>query len=171
MRNTEMLQQPYMAFRRRAIYLGADGSSTDDSCLEEALGEKAQGIKDGNPAKLRILVADDEQMIANTLTLILNRSGFEACAVYSGEAAVSALSTFQPDVVISDVVMPGMTGIDAAIVVRSQRPSCKILLLSGQAATADLLQDARARGYSFEIIAKPIHPEDLLDKLRTGLVH
>jgi len=121
--------------------------------------------------KLKVLVADDEQVIANTLTIILNRSGFEAYAVYSGEAAITALSTFQPDLFISDVVMPGMNGIEAAIVVRSQRPSCKILLFSGQAATADLLQTARAHGHSFEIIAKPIHPTDLLAKLRKDSLH
>ena len=116
----------------------------------------------------RVLVADDEQVIANTLTIILNQSGFEACAVYSGEAAVEALRTFQPDVLISDVVMTGMTGIEAAIIVRAQRPDCKVFLFSGQAATADLLQNARSQGHDFEIISKPVHPTDLLAKLRIG---
>ena len=116
----------------------------------------------------RVLVADDEQLIANTLTIILNQSGFEACAVYSGEAAVEALRTFQPDVLISDVVMTGMTGIEAAIIVRAQRPDCKVLLFSGQAATADLLQNACSQGHDFEIISKPVHPTDLLAKLRIG---
>jgi CheY-like chemotaxis protein len=71
-----------------------------------------------------------------------------------------------PDLVISDVVMPDMDGIEAAIQIRRFLPSCKILLFSGQAVTADLLENARARGHDFEILAKPVHPQDLLAKLR-----
>ena len=116
--------------------------------------------------KPRVLVADDEQVIANTLAIILNQAGFEAKAVYSGENAVATLATFQPNMLISDVIMTGMTGIEAAIKVRAKLPSCKILLFSGQAATADLLEKARSQGHEFEILAKPVHPTDLLAKLR-----
>ena len=118
------------------------------------------------PVKPRVLVADDEQVIANTLAIILNQAGFEARAVYSGEKAIEALDSFQPDMLISDVIMTGMTGIEAAIATRAKRPTCKILLFSGQAATADLLEKARAQGHEFEILAKPVHPTDLLAKLR-----
>ncbi len=116
--------------------------------------------------KPRVLVADDEQVIANTLAIILNQAGFEARAVFSGEKAVETLDTFQPNMLISDVIMTGMTGIEAAIKTREKVPSCKILLFSGQAATADLLEKARAQGHEFEILAKPVHPTDLLAKLR-----
>jgi CheY-like chemotaxis protein len=118
-------------------------------------------------SKSKVLVADDEQVIANTLAIILNQHGFEARAVYSGEKAIEALDTFQPDMLISDVIMPGMTGIEAAILTRERMPKCKILLFSGQAATADLLEKARADGHEFEILAKPVHPTDLLAKLRS----
>src|SRR6201996_4844473 len=117
-------------------------------------------------SKKRVLVADDEQVIANTLVIILNQAGFEARAVYSGEKAIELLDEFKPDMLISDVIMTGMTGIEAAIEVRSKLPNCKILLFSGQAATADLLEKARAQGHEFEILAKPVHPTDLLAKLR-----
>jgi CheY-like chemotaxis protein len=117
-------------------------------------------------SKPRVLVADDEQVIANTLAIILNQAGFEARAVFSGEKAVEALDSFQPDMLISDVIMTGMTGIEAAIIIRARMPNCKILLFSGQAATADLLEKARAQGHEFEILAKPVHPTDLLAKLR-----
>jgi CheY-like chemotaxis protein len=102
----------------------------------------------------------------------LNRAGFDARAVYSGESAVELAQTFQPDMLISDVVMPGTTGIEVAIQVRSNLPLCKILLFSGQAATTDLLEEARRRNYEFEILSKPVHPADLLAKLtqpRDGL--
>ena len=117
-------------------------------------------------AKPKVLVADDEQVIANTLAIILNQSGFEARAVYSGEGAVELLDSFKPDMLISDVIMTGMTGIEAAITTRARLPRCKILLFSGQAATADLLEKAREQGHEFEILAKPVHPTDLLAKLR-----
>ncbi len=116
--------------------------------------------------KPRVLVADDEQVIANTLAIILNQAGFEARAVYSGEKVIEALESFQPSMLISDVIMTGMTGIEAAIAVRKKMPNCKVLLFSGQAATADLLEKARADGHEFEILAKPVHPTDLLAKLR-----
>ena len=118
------------------------------------------------PTKRKVLVADDEQVIANTLAIILNQAGFEARAVYSGEKAIEALDNFQPDMLISDVIMTGMTGIEAAIATRAKMPNCKILLFSGQAATADLLERARLDGHEFEILAKPVHPTDLLAKLR-----
>jgi CheY-like chemotaxis protein len=118
-------------------------------------------------SKSKVLVADDEQVIANTLAIILNQAGFEARAVYSGEKAIEALDSFIPDMLISDVIMTGMTGIEAAILTRQKLPSCKILLFSGQAATADLLEEARGEGHEFEILAKPVHPTDLLAKLRS----
>ena len=62
-------------------------------------------------------------------------------------AAVEKARSVRPDLVISDVIMPDMNGIDAAIQIRGFLPSCKILLFSGQAATADLLENARQRGH------------------------
>lgn len=116
--------------------------------------------------KPKILVADDERVIADSLATILNMSGFEARAVYSGEMALEQAPSFAPDMLISDVIMDNLTGIDAAIRIRALLPQIKILLFSGQAATADLLENARAQGYEFEILAKPVHPQDLLNKLR-----
>jgi CheY-like chemotaxis protein len=119
------------------------------------------------PAKPKVLVADDERVIADTLAIILNQSGFEATAVYSGEKAVETAEILRPDMLISDVIMTDLNGIDAAIKIRAMLPSCKILLFSGQAATADLLDRAQGQGHQFEILAKPVHPQDLLAKLRS----
>ena len=114
-----------------------------------------------------VLVVDDEQVIADTLAKILDLNGYDASAVYTGTAAVESARSLRPDLIISDVIMPDMNGIEAAISIRSFLPTCKILLFSGQAATADLLEDARAHGHEFEILAKPVHPSDLLAKLRS----
>ena|SRR5438552_3477064 len=116
--------------------------------------------------KPKALVVDDEQVIADTLAIILNQAGFDASAVYTGNGAVQAAKQRRPALVISDVIMPDMNGIEAAIQIRSFLPDCKILLFSGQAATADLLKEARARGHEFEILAKPVHPQDLLAKIK-----
>ena len=120
----------------------------------------------GRPSKPRVLVVDDERVIADTLATILNQNGFEASAVYTGTAAVDSARSSHPDLVISDVIMQDMNGIEAAIRIRQMLPACKILLFSGQAATADLLEKARAQGHQFEILAKPVHPQDLLAKLK-----
>ena len=117
-------------------------------------------------SRRRVVVVDDEQVIANTLAIILNNAGFEARRAFSGEEAVELLETFSPDVLIVDVIMPGITGIEVAIIVRDKLPECKILLFSGQAATSDLLDEARSRGYEFEILVKPTHPVDVLERLR-----
>jgi CheY-like chemotaxis protein len=119
-----------------------------------------------NAARPKVLVVDDERVIADTLAMILNQSGFQAQPIYSGEGAVELASTFEPDMLISDVIMADLNGIDAAIRIRELLPKIKILLFSGQAATADLLDNARKQGYEFEILAKPVHPQDLLNKLR-----
>jgi len=116
--------------------------------------------------KPRVLVVDDERVIADTLATILNQAGYDASAAYSGIAAVERAKSVKPSLVISDVVMPDMNGIEAAIKIRAALPSCKILLFSGQASTADLLEEARQQGHEFEILAKPIHPQDLLAKLK-----
>ncbi len=114
----------------------------------------------------RVLVADDELVIADTLRIILGQNGYDATAVYCGAQAIETAKTWLPDVLLADVVMPDMSGIEAAIRIRALLPQCRIVLLSGQAATTDLMRDARRDGHQFEVLLKPIHPTQLLAKLR-----
>ncbi len=132
--------------------------------VSNTLAHREEGCLDN---KRKVLVVDDEKVIADTLAIILNKAGFDAAAVYTGTAAVERARTVKPDLIISDVIMPDMNGIEAAINIRKFLPACKILLFSGQAATADLLERARAQGHEFEILAKPVHPQDLLAKLKS----
>jgi DNA-binding response OmpR family regulator len=113
-----------------------------------------------------VFVVDDEAVIAQTLAIILNQAGFTATAFEDPEAAIAAALKTAPDLLISDVVMPKMTGIKLAIHFRKAYGSCKVLLFSGQASTADLLEEARGQGYDFDLLAKPVHPADLLAKMR-----
>lgn len=115
----------------------------------------------------KVFVVDDETIIADTLTAILNASGYEARAFYDGETALSACNISCPDCVITDVVMPGMSGVAMAMQIRECFPACKVLLFSGQAATADILNAAREKGQEFEVLQKPVHPKDLLARLES----
>ena len=112
-----------------------------------------------------ILVVDDEQRIADTLTLILGSKGYNVQVAYDGASGLEIYRTMVPDLVISDVVMPRMNGVEMAIAIRKEFPNSRILLFSGQAVSADMLDEARGRGYDFELLAKPIHPNELLQKV------
>jgi FixJ family two-component response regulator len=114
-----------------------------------------------------VFVVDDEAVIAQTLAIILNQAGFKANAFDSPTKAIAACGEMAPGLLISDVMMPGMTGVELAIHFRSAQPQCKVLLFSGQASTANLLERAREQGYDFDLLSKPVHPADLLAKLRT----
>ena len=114
----------------------------------------------------RVFVVDDEKVIATTLTIILKQSGFAAVAFTNPLDALSAADEKPPELLISDVVMPELSGIELAIQLREKAPTCKVLLFSGQAATADLLASARERGNNFTLLTKPVHPTDLLSAIR-----
>jgi len=109
-----------------------------------------------------VLIADDEVNIADTLAVILGRAGFRTMVAYDGTSALKMCQVTPPDLLISDVMMPGLNGVELAIAVQQTIPRCKILLFSGQAATVDQLGVARAAGRSFTILAKPLHPTTLL---------
>jgi CheY-like chemotaxis protein len=119
----------------------------------------------GKKSKPLVLVVDDEKVIADTLSIILSKSGFSTMTAYDGVAALQLAKDLKPDLVISDVMMPGMTGIELAIAITQTVPRCKILLFSGQAATVDLLEEARNAGYNFTTLTKPVHPTDMLQRI------
>jgi DNA-binding response OmpR family regulator len=114
---------------------------------------------------MRIFVVDDEKPLADTLILILRHAGYEATAAYDCAAALSQMESFLPDVVICDVIMPGMDGIEVCRRIQADHPRCRIILFSGQADTNALIGDAREKGCSWELLAKPVDPEELLAKL------
>lgn len=114
----------------------------------------------------KVLVVDDERAIADTLALILNKNGFAASVAYSGEEAVVFAQLQLPDILITDVFMSGMNGIEAALEVCARAPKCRALLISGQSVTEELLKRAGADGHQFEILLKPVHPRALIDRLK-----
>jgi CheY-like chemotaxis protein len=119
-----------------------------------------------------VLVVDDERVIADTLSIILSRSGFAVHTAYDAASAIELARTIPPHLLLSDVMMgPGMDGTQLAMELVKSYPDCKVILFSGHAATQDLLQKARERGHDFTILTKPLHPAELLTHIDTCFTH
>jgi DNA-binding response OmpR family regulator len=116
-----------------------------------------------------VLIVDDERVIADTLSFILAKKGFAVITAYDGETALELAGVIPPELLVTDVAMPGMNGIDLAITLTQSIPDCKVLLFSGQASTIDLLEQARRRGHNFTLLSKPVHPTDLLMRINEFL--
>jgi DNA-binding NtrC family response regulator len=116
-----------------------------------------------------VLVADDEHLIAETLVEILESEGFRALSVSDGAAAVRVARAEEPDVLVCDVVMPILNGVEAAKQISRYLPEVCIILFSGQAAAGDAIDAARDEGHQFVIFAKPVRPELLIAEIRRQL--
>lgn len=112
-----------------------------------------------------VFVVDDEAIISESLAVILRKSGFMAFPFSKPREALERAKSEPPDLLLTDVVMPELSGIDLAIQIRAFCPECRILLFSGQASTRDLLENARKFGHHFQLLAKPVHPADLIRKI------
>ncbi len=110
----------------------------------------------------RILIVDDERVIADSLAAIFERQGYRARAAYSAEDALEIIAQWPPHLAVLDVVLPGMNGIDLAILIKSGYPDIAVMLISGQLATTELAEGAAQRGHKLTIHAKPIPIPDLL---------
>jgi CheY-like chemotaxis protein len=95
----------------------------------------------------KVLVADDERAIADTLAAILNRSGYETRAVYSGESAIEVASCFRPNMLITDVVMPGTVDVAA------HRGLCSLM----QDSKKDARRECTGHLRSTTLAAEPLH--------------
>jgi len=109
-----------------------------------------------------ILVVDDEEILADTRAAILMRSGLAVKTAYNASAALEIAMHQPPALLLSDVKMPGASGIELAIAMVDLVPPCKILLVSGHAVAADLAE-AQEAGYDFALLPKPMHPAQLLE--------
>lgn len=110
-----------------------------------------------------ILIVDDDHVITETLAVIFSKHGYEVHCAHSAEAAIEIIAAWEPDLAILDVMLPRMNGIDLAIVLKSNRPRCRLVLFSGHQGTQALIEEAAKKGNMFEILAKPAHPLLMLD--------
>lgn len=120
----------------------------------------------------KILVVDDEASIATTVTLILNAHGYVAEGVCSGKEAIVKARTMLPDVLLSDVLMPGLNGFETALEVKQACPDCRLLFFSAYPAT-ECVQHFRKvfadRGYRLNLLAKPVAPAMLLRSVEKAI--
>jgi DNA-binding NtrC family response regulator len=105
---------------------------------------------------------DDECVISMTLAMILNLLGVKAIGFFNAEDALTAAQAERPQVLITDVTMPGMSGVDLAIRLKELCPEFKVLLFSGHASTSNILDIAAEQRHNFDLLIKPVHPRDLL---------
>jgi DNA-binding response OmpR family regulator len=110
-----------------------------------------------------VFVVDDEEMITKSLGLILGHEGFDVLGFTNPLEALEHMQTVGPDLLISDVMMPQLNGIDLAIQTRVVRPDCRILLFS--AAASEVSHQARAADHDFRLLQKPVHPTWLLREI------
>jgi CheY-like chemotaxis protein len=112
-----------------------------------------------------VLVVDDEQIIADTRTAILKSWGYATLTAYDAESALELADLIPPDLLISDVILAGMNGVDLAIAIKESVPDCKVVLFSGQANSIDILSAAHDSGHDFPLLDKPLHPAELFAHL------
>jgi DNA-binding response OmpR family regulator len=114
---------------------------------------------------MRILVIDDEKIVADTLALILKKAGYDVRAAYDGAVAMELAGVFAPECIICDVILPGMDGISVCSQITAMLPQCRVFIFSGQMETGLPVEDGRAVGHEWEILVKPIMPDELLAKM------
>ena len=113
----------------------------------------------------RVLVVDDEADIRGTISELLRYNGYQVDSVASGAEALAAVTNQTPDVVLLDLLLPGMTGIDVANQLRASHPTLAILFVSGHA-EPDLL---RAAVPGVTLLRKPFQSEELYAEVRRCL--
>ncbi|ADW70072.1 response regulator [Granulicella tundricola] len=119
---------------------------------------------------MKILIVDDELVVARTLSLIFEKHGFEVTTAYSaGEALIAAMSQV-PDLVICDIDMPGRDGVDLMLDLGRELPGCPILVLTGLYGSLGRVQDtAKGLRQKVQILTKPCQPAELLREAGTML--
>jgi DNA-binding NtrC family response regulator len=111
----------------------------------------------------RVLVVDDERPVADSLSLILRASGYDASAAYSAEEAMEICAAEDPQIVVSDIVMGPLSGFDLAIWLAEHRPATRVILMSAHSFHDPLVAKSVRRGFDF--LPKPIHPDKFLARL------
>jgi len=112
---------------------------------------------------IRTFVVDDDAILALSLAVILRMHGFSVKSFIDPIEALASALVEPPELLVSDIAMPLLSGVELALQIKALCPTCKILLFSGQAVTVDFLQDAQRVDANLHIIPKPIQPSTLLE--------
>lgn len=115
----------------------------------------------------QLMVVDDWDGVADLLSSILRGCGYPCGAAYDGDEAIELARQLRPKLIIMDIMMPRMNGIDAARRIQEEQPDCEVIFFTACSASAVLIEEALARGQKLgRIFAKPAHPQDLLVAIR-----
>ncbi|MEO7998825.1 MAG: response regulator [Gemmatimonadaceae bacterium] len=141
------------------VYLPLMSRSASD------VGTKLEGaVRGGNE---RILVAEDDPAVRSVIERILNKAGYSLAVVKNGQQAVDAARTENFDLVVLDVIMPGMSCQETLNQLRAHQPKVRVLLSSGYTADTNVAELVRAS--QCELLAKPYDPDRLLRTVRAAL--
>ena len=111
----------------------------------------------------RVLIVDDEPVVANTLRLIFEKNGFSAQTAYSVDAALLCADGFDPELMLCDINMPDRDGVELISAMNVAHPACKIMVLTGAYASMERVRERAALlDRRFPILAKPCLPSELL---------
>lgn len=116
------------------------------------------------------LVVDDEPIITETLAAILDGSGLTALTALDGPAALEIAAVIPPEILITDLSMPGMNGLELAVEMTRSVPDCDVILFSGHISSTELLAKLEGLEHKFMVLLKPVHPVDLLEQVSECLV-
>ncbi|HZK31393.1 MAG TPA: MtrAB system response regulator MtrA [Corynebacterium sp.] len=114
----------------------------------------------------KILVVDDDHAISEMLTIVLESEGFEAIAVNDGNEAVPAFRHHQPDLILLDLMLPGMNGVDICRAIR-QESSVPIVMLTAKTDTVDVVLGLESGADDY--MTKPFKPKELVARIRARL--
>lgn len=117
--------------------------------------------------KSSILVVDDEPVARQSLTDILKLEGFNVTAVANGQAAVEYVRTHPVDLMVVDLRMPGMDGLDVVQVVNQASPETEVVLLTAHGSTETAIQALRLRIHDY--LLKPAAPAQVIASVKKGL--
>ncbi|HET9101103.1 MAG TPA: response regulator [Acidobacteriaceae bacterium] len=114
--------------------------------------------------KHKILVVDDEHAVADTLCMIFKKRGFDCRAAYTGLEAVNSANEFCPELLLCDISMPGMSGLEVVSKVTRNCPDCRVVLLTGHYTNLGSAQAwVLAHPAPSRIMIKPVPPAQLLE--------
>lgn len=120
-----------------------------------------------SPGTLRplVLVVDDEPLITQTLSAILDAKGFAVLTALDAAEALDICALMPPELLITDVSMPVKNGFDLAIEVKHAIPDCEVIFFSGHLGLAEMCTEMGELGKDCVMLVKPVHPADLLDRV------
>lgn len=111
----------------------------------------------------KVLLVDDEQQFVSTLAERLELRGIATRVAYNGDQALEAVEIDAPNIIVLDVIMPGMKGLEVLRHVKAKHPEVQVILLTGQGATRDGIEGMRLGAFDYMI--KPLDIEALVEKM------